>query len=146
MANKASLTPSAVQLLMQWHTNDPVSQKEVDRNNAVYNQQGNRNPFVDYPIFADCIWGTADCTPLTTENIEFQKIEIFPNPVGDGLTVNLPRSLQQKQLRYEVYNQFGQKLISQPDKHINTVDLIPGFYCLRVLSETNRFTFSFIKK
>ena len=69
MANKAVLTNDAVQLLMQWHKNDLVSQKEIVRNNTVYAVQNNRNPFIDYPVFVDCIWGTTDCTPLSTQNV-----------------------------------------------------------------------------
>ena len=46
-----------LQLLKQWHAQDPVSQKERDRNDAAYQHQGNRNPFVDYPQFVTEIWG-----------------------------------------------------------------------------------------
>ncbi|MDR2927703.1 MAG: endonuclease [Cytophagaceae bacterium] len=49
----------ALQLLLQWHLQDPVSFKEIDRNNAVYEYQQNRNPFIDHPEFVECIW--ADC-------------------------------------------------------------------------------------
>ncbi len=44
--------------LLCWHENDPVSTKELDRNNAVYSIQGNRNPFIDHPEYAFFIWGT----------------------------------------------------------------------------------------
>ena len=52
-----TLKPWAVELLLKWHKQDPVSEKEVNRNNAVYAVQGNRNPYVDYPQLADYIWG-----------------------------------------------------------------------------------------
>ena len=52
-----TLKPWAVELLLKWHEQDPVSEKEVNRNNAVYAVQGNRNPFVDYPQLADYVWG-----------------------------------------------------------------------------------------
>ena len=52
-----TLKPWAVDLLLKWHKQDPVSQKEVDRNNAVYKIQGNRNPYVDYPQLAEYVWG-----------------------------------------------------------------------------------------
>ncbi|MBL4940856.1 MAG: endonuclease [Colwellia sp.] len=45
-------------MLMRWHTNDPVSQKEIDRNEAAFSHQGNRNPFVDHPEYVDNVWGT----------------------------------------------------------------------------------------
>ncbi len=44
-------------MLLRWHTNDPVSQKEIDRNEAAFSHQGNRNPFIDHPEFVDAIWG-----------------------------------------------------------------------------------------
>lgn len=47
----------AVELLMKWHRQDPVSKKERDRNDAVYAYQGNRNPFIDHPELAEYIWG-----------------------------------------------------------------------------------------
>jgi endonuclease I len=45
-----------ITMLLQWHADDPVSQKEIDRNDDVYNIQGNRNPFVDHPEYANQIW------------------------------------------------------------------------------------------
>ena len=51
------LTKYGVALLMKWHRQDPVSQKEVDRNNGIQQTQGNRNPFIDYPYLAEYIWG-----------------------------------------------------------------------------------------
>lgn len=48
----------SVELLLKWHRQDPVSQKEIDRNNDVYyGYQSNRNPFIDYPELAEHIWG-----------------------------------------------------------------------------------------
>ena len=52
-----TLKPWAVEMLMKWHKQDPVSTTEITRNNAVYMIQGNRNPFIDYPQLADYIWG-----------------------------------------------------------------------------------------
>ncbi len=51
------LTKKAVVLLMKWHREDPVSQKEIDRNNGIQITQGNRNPFIDYPYLVEYIWG-----------------------------------------------------------------------------------------
>ncbi|KXX70302.1 endonuclease [Flammeovirga sp. SJP92] len=44
-------------LMMEWHTNDPVSDKEIDRNQQIFETQGNRNPFIDHPEYAKMIWG-----------------------------------------------------------------------------------------
>lgn len=53
-----TLKPWAYEMLLQWARQDPVSQKEIDRNDAAERQQGNRNPFIDFPELAEYIWGT----------------------------------------------------------------------------------------
>ncbi len=53
-----TLVPWAKEMLLQWCRQDPVDQKEIDRNNVVEQYQGNRNPFVDFPELAEYIWGT----------------------------------------------------------------------------------------
>ena len=70
-AGSFGLTKYGVALLMKWHRQDPVSQKEIDRNNGIQQTQGNRNPFIDYPYLAEYIWGeksgqTLDLTKLIT--------------------------------------------------------------------------------
>lgn len=47
----------ALNMLLKWHREDPVSDKERKRNDAVYGYQHNRNPFIDYPELAEHIWG-----------------------------------------------------------------------------------------
>lgn len=47
----------ATDLLLEWCRQDPVDQIEIDRNEAVYKIQGNRNPFVDFPSLGEYIWG-----------------------------------------------------------------------------------------
>lgn len=46
------------ELLLRWNSTDVVSQKEIDRNEAIYKEQGNRNPFIDFPELAEYIWGS----------------------------------------------------------------------------------------
>ncbi len=46
-----------IQVLLQWHRQDPVSQKELDRMDAVSDFQHNRNPFIEYPCLVEYIWG-----------------------------------------------------------------------------------------
>ena len=46
-----------LQMLMRWAAQDPVSEKETQRNEAVFSIQHNRNPFIDYPGLEQYIWG-----------------------------------------------------------------------------------------
>lgn len=46
----------ALEMLIAWHNTDPVSPKEIDRNNVIYEYQNNRNPFIDHPEYVASIW------------------------------------------------------------------------------------------
>ncbi len=45
-------------ILLEWSLNDPVDAFEMNRNEVIFGYQGNRNPFIDHPEFAEYIWGT----------------------------------------------------------------------------------------
>ncbi|MDX9846832.1 MAG: endonuclease [Tenuifilaceae bacterium] len=76
-----------VNLLLEWHEQDPVSQKEIDRNNAIFDSyQHNRNPYIDHPEFALRVWGDATTASSTTY---FNKSNIFPNPANRNLRVTV---------------------------------------------------------
>ncbi|MBN4051897.1 endonuclease [Cytophagaceae bacterium AH-315-L13] len=57
MLSGSSFSSWALDMLLEWHYDDTVSQKETDRNDAIYAIQNNRNPFIDYPEWIDRIWG-----------------------------------------------------------------------------------------
>ncbi|MFP5041324.1 endonuclease [Parasediminibacterium sp. JCM 36343] len=54
-----------LQMMIKWHNQDPVSQKEIDRNNGTYTYQHNRNPFIDSPQYVNQIWNNT-CPGLST--------------------------------------------------------------------------------
>ncbi|HRX32176.1 MAG TPA: endonuclease, partial [Tenuifilaceae bacterium] len=85
-----------VQLLLRWHKEDPVSQKEIDRNNAVYNDyQHNRNPFIDHPEYAEEIWGTPTgsisftSTPITSATVNTAYSYNITATGGDGSAITI---------------------------------------------------------
>ena len=60
-----------LEMLMKWSKNDPVSaDKETPRNNAVYDIQGNRNPFIDYPGLEEYIWGSLKDVAFSYDNYQ----------------------------------------------------------------------------
>jgi len=63
-----------LQVLLAWNAADPVSQREIDRNNAAYAYQGNRNPYIDNPTWVNDVWGgsapsTDTQAPTTPTNL-----------------------------------------------------------------------------
>ena len=76
-ASPFELKPWAKELLLRWSANDAVSQKERDRNDGVYSQQKNRNPFIDLPDLADYIWGSKAGEPYHVDGAH----EPDPGPV-----------------------------------------------------------------
>lgn len=78
-SNYLSLAPWAQQLLLKWHREDPVSQKELDRNDEVYKIQNNRNPYIDYPDLVEYIWGDKKGELFYEENAG--------QPTGDPLLI-----------------------------------------------------------
>lgn len=50
-----------IQDLLKWNEIDPPDEFEIHRNNLCYNNfTKNRNPFIDFPSWANAIWGTVD--------------------------------------------------------------------------------------
>lgn len=82
--NNYGLTPYGLALLLKWHRQDPVSQKEVDRNNGIQLTQGNRNPFIDYPYLAEYIWGERSGQTLDFELLLCSADERFLLGVSNG--------------------------------------------------------------
>lgn len=71
--------PWALNMLLEWNAADPVSQKEIDRNNAIYALQDNRNPFVDHPEWVSSIWSSTSCVPPSTQASAFASSNITQN-------------------------------------------------------------------
>ncbi len=61
-----------LQLMMKWSGQDPVSQKEIDRNNAAFTYQGNRNPYVDHPEYVDRVWSNGCLGILPVQVVSFK--------------------------------------------------------------------------
>ncbi|MBR5685491.1 MAG: endonuclease [Muribaculaceae bacterium] len=116
-----------INMLMEWTRLDPVSDKEIKRNEAVYGIQGNRNPFIDHPELAEYIWGnmqgkcwngTGEDIPATitspvngsiidmgTVTVGNQK-EYTINVKGEGLTTGLSLVMEDNEFFYVNQNTF----------------------------------------
>ena len=99
----ANSESAAIELLLQWNALDPVDEIETTRNDAVYAIQGNRNPFIDHPEYADAIWGDGTITPdpsvelksislnktsLTLSEGRSERLTVTPNPSNASVSVD----------------------------------------------------------
>lgn len=135
MTNKSVIKNWAMTMLLRWHEEDPVDEKEINRNNKVYNIQGNRNPFVDYPEFAPMIWDP------NWDNIEDQYVttllvNVWPNPATS--TVNIKG---ENLNAVYMYNAMGQLVLSMDVQNIDNQTVIDvtgfnsGIYFMNIISE-----------
>ena len=69
----------AISLLLDWHRQDPVSEKETNRNNSVFGLQQNRNPFIDIPDLAEYIWGNKKTQSIAIADKVLQPTLITPS-------------------------------------------------------------------
>lgn len=125
------LTNAHLEILKQWHILDPVSQRERDRNNAVYVRQNNRNPYIDHPEWVAVVWGPT----LGTEAFDsLTNVSIYPNPTKDD-RINITSETELNEI--QLININGQliQMIKNPNSIQNTYTLenLPkGFYFLKL--------------
>jgi endonuclease I len=127
--NKA-LASTFLNILYQWHLLDPVSTKEIAQNNAIYNFQSNRNPYIDNPLWIATVWGEN----LDIQEINLNIVNVYPNPTNQNfITIqseNIPQNIQ-------LFNINGQLIqeINQPkflDNRFILNDIAQGFYFLKL--------------
>lgn len=133
----------ALDMLYSWHIEDPVSQKEIDRNNAIFNAQDNRNPFIDNPQFVFEIWQSV----LSVDEFEtIASVKIFPNP-ANGNEVNI---LSNEDILAEVYDVLGKKVkvqnITVNQSKLNISGLSKGVYLIKLQSDNGSTTKKLIKQ
>jgi endonuclease I len=125
-----------IDLLMSWHELDPVSQRDIDRNNAAYDYQGNRNPFIDHPEWVECVWGDVCNTSLDkTNSID---IKLFPNPVNERIIIESSEPLQS----IKILDVCGKNIFKMENSkdvliNINTSELNKGIYFIEITTKEN---------
>ena len=94
-----------LQDLLEWNRLDPPDSYEKHRNNLLYtNFTNNRNPFIDFPEWAEYIWGksvngsynsasTGFANPSSDTIGDFGNGSVNPNPTVNSVTVS-PNTLK----------------------------------------------------
>jgi endonuclease I len=130
-SNDKALSDPFLTILLTWHANDPVSQKEIDRNNVVFNYQNNRNPFVDNPDYATMIWSDSvdDEDPTVPTNL------VASNPTAGSIDLSWTESADNVAvISYDVYiNTVFSFNTGNPNTSTTVVGLIPDtIYCFTI--------------
>lgn len=82
--------------LMKWHLEEPPTDEEIRRNQAVFEIQGNRNPFIDHPEYAAYIYtqsGSYYANNGTKMASEVQALLDNNNPYGQNQNVQ-PKTIE----------------------------------------------------
>lgn len=130
-----------INLLLKWHNDDPVSQKEIDRNNYGYSYQNNRNPYVDHPEFVEMIWSST--LSAQDNSVLDHAAVLFQNPVKNGQIYLGGKSISNISTA-QIYSITGQLLqtVNNPFKNGNSIHLKnakPGMYILKLDNQTIKF-------
>lgn len=141
----------ALNLLLEWHRNDSVSDKEISRNNAVYGFQNNRNPFVDYPELVEHVWGK-DTTVVwnitnSTKNEAYKNFSIKNTLVSSYIEFS-SEQIENRDIYYQIISPMGSVLLfgKLNASKIDVNNLPKGVYVLNVKDLTNNQTsINFIK-
>ncbi|MBK6836405.1 MAG: endonuclease [Bacteroidetes bacterium] len=148
--NLSTILPWQLNVLIGWHHFDPVSTKEINRNNAIYNLQDNRNPYIDNPQWADSVW-LAQVLAFKN-NLELDaNLLVYPNPCEDILRIdNLSTTLEIENI--EINDVLGKSiLLVSKDELTNatTIDIsefTAGIYFIEVNAVQGKKTFKVVKK
>lgn len=133
-----SFSPTFLNILLTWNLQDPVSPKEIARNEAIYIRQGNRNPYIDNNSFVTSIWGA----PLSTEQFEFASISVYPNP-SNNHRINIDSEVTLDEIQLININGQLMQQIKNPSVQgkTYTVENLPsGFYFLKLTSDNQSTT------
>ena len=129
-----------IDILVKWHTDDPVSAKEIAINNDIYyNHQSNRNPYIDHPEYVGMIWNSF----LTTNTYDLEStISIHPNPATNNEVLISSETELKSIVLYNVNGQIIQD-IKNPSKINDTykvTNLPKGFYLVKLASDLATIT------
>jgi endonuclease I len=152
-------SPNPIQdqtLLKTWHSQDPVDNYEIARHEYMYNQQGNRNPFIDsidfvcHINFANMTY-IADCSgtgSIEEKVINERSLVVYPNPVSDEVYIQV---YDTKVENITILDAMGKEIMntnyeSLPQVKLDATKFAAGIYVARVQTPVGTFSRQFSVK
>lgn len=140
----SQLKPWALAMMKEWHLLDTVSIKEIERNNAVYAIQNNRNPFIDHPEYVSYIWGG----PTRVIESEINKnIKVYPIPADDNCVIDHKGYYSPADLSISLFDIMGRQYNVNYSSsgnliNIDSSDLSSGLYFITLSQENKNSAFT----
>lgn len=136
-------------VFLRWNIEDPVSEFERNRNEVIYENQGNRNPFIDNPYIATLIWNgqAAEDTwgSLSVFEEQFETLSVFPTYTSNYVYIS--GSTTNTTYNYFIYNMLGQEVqSSRTDEVIDVSFLKSGLYLLHIENNNTRQVVKIVKR
>jgi hypothetical protein len=142
MVDGAQIKSWALNMLLHWSKVDTVSSKERNRNEAVFQIQHNRNPFIDHPEYANLIWGN----PSGISKEENSILYVYPNPAADNCFIRLPEGMSDMNSNVTVFSMTGGNItpvlsFGEHKISLNLQGLAKGVYYLQLTNTKNSFCY-----
>ena len=134
--------------LLSWNVSDTRDDYEMNRNNYVQTWQHNRNPFIDYPLLADYIFGANYGQPwfaaLASESFDVSEVKVYPNPATEHIFISGLLGTS----KVEIFSVSGAKVF---EKILNEDQMIPidfetGMYFVKISNEDKQIVKKIIVK
>ncbi len=134
--------------LLAWNVSDARDDFEMNRNNHVQTWQHNRNPFIDFPLLADYIFGAQYGNPwfaaLASESFDVSEVKVFPNPAAEHIFISGLLGTS----KVEIFSISGAKVF---EKTINEDQMLPidfetGMYFVKISNDNKQIVKKIIVK
>lgn len=134
--------------LLSWNVLDKSDDYEMNRNNYIQTWQHNRNPFIDYPLLADYIFGAQYGQPwfatLTSSSFDATEVKVYPNPASEHIFISGVTGTS----KVEILSVSGAKVF---EKTINQDQMLPidfesGMYFVKISNEDKQIVKKIIVK
>ena len=133
--------------LLSWDSEDVPDDYEMNRNNVIYDWQGNRNPFIDLPELVDYVYGdkVGSVYNETTDidNVDALNVMSYPNPVVDIINfTNVYEGV------VTIFNMTGTTVLQEKinDGQLNVSSIVNGVYLFKFEVNNEIYVGKFIKK